>query len=197
MAVVGITGGVGAGKSSVARFLAERSGVPLIDADQVCRELLQPGRAGWQALNKILSRDFFLEDGQLDRPRLRDALFADQRLRQELDTVLHPLAKEEIRTRIAQGVGESWLVEVPLLFEAGWQNEFDRIVVVYAGTAVRLARLCRRDNISRQQAEAMLAAQWPLADKVQRADHVVDNSGPWGETSLQLIRLASLLWREK
>ena len=83
--VVAITGGAGGGKSSVARFLARRASATLIDADQVCRELLQPGRAGWQILNRILRRDFFTPDGQLDRPRLREALFNDQRLRRQID----------------------------------------------------------------------------------------------------------------
>ncbi len=196
-----VTGGMGSGKSSVSRFLAELSGALLVDADGVCRELLQPEAPGWLALRKTFGERFFRPDRQLDRPLLRKALFADAVLRHALDALLHPLARLEIARRVQEAPAEIMplraVVEVPLLFEAGWEKDFASVVVVYAGPDVCLDRLMARDALSRKEAEEALAAQLPLREKIGRADHVIDNSGPWSETCSQILRLKELVWSEK
>ena len=191
---LGLTGGIGAGKSSVAGFLRVRYGLRYIDADVVCRELLSPGAAGWLAVTAALGNSFLDPDGNINRPRLRQAIFQDQTLRRQLDALLHPLARQEVRGLLAQMPDQArCLVEVPLLYEAGWENEFDRIVVVYASPASCRRRLMQRDRVSAEAAQQALAAQLPLVEKALRAEHVVDNSGPWPETCLQLLHLGRLL----
>ncbi len=194
---VGLTGGMGAGKSSAARFLRQRFGLAYIDADVICRQLLEPEASGWHALVDCFGGRFLAPDRSVDRPRLRDAIFADPALRQQLDRLLHPLARRELHRRLAAlaMVGRC-LVEVPLLYEAGWEAEFDGVVVVYAPFEQCRARLCRRDRISGEAAELAMAAQIPLAEKALRAGHVIDNSGPWHETCLQLLHLGEVLWGE-
>lgn len=197
--IIGLTGGIASGKSSVAVFLTETFKAETIDADLVCRQLLEPQAAGWLALEGKFGNRFFNRDRTVDRPLLRRALFDSAGLRHEIDALLHPLAREEIRQRIrarsaAASGGLRLLVEVPLLYEARWENDFDAIVVVYASNAACRKRLMNRDGVTGPEAENALAAQLPLADKARRADHVVDNSGAWWETSLQLLRLGKVLW---
>ena len=186
--LIGITGGIGSGKSRVCRFLADLCGWPLLDLDQICRTLLLPEMPGWLALRQALGRDFFTTAGELNRPKLREAIFADAALRQQVDRLLHPLAKQEMAAQAARL--NALLVEIPLLFEAGWQDSVSRIVVVYADEAVRLRRIMERDQVSEEQARRAIAAQMPLEDKARLADYLVDNSGDWEETCEQLRQVA-------
>ncbi|WP_417914909.1 dephospho-CoA kinase [Candidatus Electronema sp. JM] len=188
--LIGITGGIGSGKSRVCRFLADLCGWPLLNLDQICRELLLPEMLGWLALRQALGRGFFTAAGELNRPKLREAIFADAALRQQVDSLLHPLAKQAMLQQAAQQITPLVLAEIPLLFEAGWQDSVSRIVVVYADEAVRLRRIMERDQVSEEQARRAIAAQMPLEDKAQLADYLVDNSGDWEETCGQLRQVA-------
>jgi len=189
---VAITGGIASGKSRCARYLARRFGLLHIDADGVGRALIVPGGAGYERLRTVLAAEFFAADGTVNRRRLRDAIFADAGFRRRLEEILHPLIRAEIH-RLAGTAGRGCLVEVPLLFEVGWQEDFQRVVVVYAALEQRLRRLQLRDGIDEAGVRAAIAAQAPLADKVLAADHVIDNSGPWPATMLELERLGRLL----
>jgi len=186
---VAITGGMGAGKSRSARYLATRFGLGRIDADAVGRALIAPNGAAYDQLRNALPNDFFTAQGRIDRPRLRAAIFTDPGLRRRLEDILHPAIRAEIHRRLAGTTGPC-LVEVPLLFEAGWQEDFDRVVVVYACPAQRLRRLQLRDGLDEQGARAAITAQGPDLPKLLAADHVVDNSGPWALTLLELERVA-------
>lgn len=192
---IGITGGIACGKSAVSIYLADRCGCIRCDADRLAFELLRPGMAGWQALFEEFGEAYLDRAGEVDRPKLRQAIFFDDGVRRRIDALLHPLVRRLAEEQIAihLEVGRSVLVEVPLLYEAGWQDMFARVIVVYAGEAERLRRLRARDALSNDDALAALAAQKGLAEKALRADHVVDNSGPWADTCLVLHRLALLL----
>lgn len=192
--VVGVTGGMGSGKSSVAVLLAELAGAVYLSADALCRGLLEPDAPGWHALRDVFGDRFLLSDGRVDRPGFRQALFADAALRRTVDSLLHPLAREEVGKRIRQQTGVRQVVEVPLLFEAGWTSDFARVVVVYADAAICVARLMARDRISRDEAHQAMGAQMPLRNKVLLADHVIDNSGSWWETRLQVEQLRRVIW---
>lgn len=197
---IAITGGIGSGKSSVARYLAEIGDAFLIDADLICRDLLLPGAQGWEAMRQHFGNRFFASDLSVDRPLLRSEIFADEALRKSLDSLLHPLARKSVR-ELALARQETFphariVVEVPLLYEAGWNSDFSQVVVVYADTMACLARIVARDNVSFEDARQAVTAQWSLADKALRADYVIDNSGFWWDTCLQLIRLRDLLWPE-
>ncbi|MFZ5775811.1 MAG: dephospho-CoA kinase [Thermodesulfobacteriota bacterium] len=193
---IGITGGMGSGKSSVAALLAESAGALSLSADCICRDLLAPGGAGWLALRQAFGDRFLRADGTVDRPGLRTALFADASLRHALDALLHPLARERVHAQVGEALaaGKKVVVEVPLLYEAGWSEDFSRVVVVYADASVCISRLAARDRLSVEEAGKAIAAQLPLADKAMRADHVIDNSGCWWETCLQVDRLRRQLW---
>ena len=187
--LIGITGGIGSGKSRACRFLADLSGWPLLDIDQICRALLQPDMPGWLALRQALGSDFFTA-GELNRPKLREAIFADAALRQQVDGLLHPLAKQAMLQQAAQQTTPLVLAEIPLLFEAGWQDSVSQIVVVYADETVRLRRIMERDQVSEEQAWRAIAAQMPLEDKARLADHLIDNSAAWESTCAQLRHAA-------
>ena len=189
--VIGLTGTIGSGKSRVGRCLAGRLGLAYIDLDLLCADLLQPGRPGWQALRDEVAPSFFLADGSLDRRKLRRAIFQDNDLRRRMDNLLHPLALAEMR----KAVTGSALVEVPLLFEAGWRNHFDAVISVYASPVICCRRIMERDGVSADEAARSLGAQLDPAAKALRADWVINNSGPWWLTVLEITHLSGLLGR--
>lgn len=190
--LVGITGGMGSGKSTVSRFWAAHAGLPRVDIDEVCRQLLEQGEPGWQALRSLLPAPFFSGKGGLDRRRLRAALFADGDLRREVNRRIHPLAQDQLRV-LAGKITGMVLVDVPLLYEAGWQDRFAACVVVYAERAACCRRLVARDDITPAEAAQSMAAQLELTEKALLAQHVIDNSGCWLFTRLQVAHLARLL----
>jgi dephospho-CoA kinase len=193
---IGLTGALGSGKSSVAFFLLDMLVAEYIDADLICRHLLMPNEKGWHALRQTLGQEFLLADQTVDRKRLRQVLFSDNTLRARINRLLHPLVREEVVARINKIEimgGGPIVVEVPLLFEARWEDIFDRIVVVYADCNNCLQRIMRRDAVTLAEAESGLAAQSALLDKAMQADHVIDNSGHWADTCLQLLHLSKRL----
>lgn len=202
--MVAVTGGMGSGKSSVAAYLCEISGARGLSADALCRQLLAPGAAGWLAVRRAFGERFFLADQSIDRPLLRKVLFEEHQFRQELNTLLHPLVRNEITSCLEKAMDlfseaeaqpqARFVVEVPLLYEAHWEHDFSQVVVAYADAEACLRRLMLRDRISEAEAEKALATQMPLAHKALLADHVIDNSGPWSDTCLQIVHLRNLLW---
>jgi dephospho-CoA kinase len=199
-AAVVVTGGMGSGKSSVAAYLCELGGARGLNADTVCRELLEPGAAGWLAVRTAFGERFFAADQRLDRPRLRKVLFEDREVRRQLDTLLHPLARREIASCLAKEMQRRsqaqprFVVEIPLFYEAHWEHDFSPVVVVYADDSACLRRIMGRDRISEAEAEKAMATQMPLERKALLADHVIDNSGAWADTCLQISHLRNLLW---
>lgn len=197
--ILGITGGIGSGKSSVSRLLAAYCLAPLIDVDRCCRNLLEKGQPGWQALHAAFGTTYELPDGSVNRPVFREALFADAALRHQVDALLHPPALARMQQELATVRDAPLvLVEIPLLYEAGWQAHVDAVLVVYARRAAQFCRILRRDGGSRRQARQALAAQMPLAEKAALADYVIDNSADWTLTRQAVVLLGeNLLGKEK
>jgi len=197
---IGLTGGIASGKSRVAEMLAGMLDCVHIDADEVCRQLLQPQAEGWQEFSRIFGSDYLAENGNINRPLLRKDLFADAAFRQKVNTILHPLVQKTIIEKmdriIESGPNTRVLAEIPLLYEVGWENLFDTIIVVYANHETCLARLMNRDGVTRLTATKELESQLPLDEKALRADHVIDNSGPLTETKSQAEHLVRLLIRK-
>lgn len=185
---IGITGGIGSGKSTVSRFWAVYAQLPLIDIDQLCRELLEIEMPGWAALKANLGEFYFESDGRLNRRCLRSALFDDDGLRQLVNQLIHPLAMDLFNQK-ARHVKGTVLVDAPLLFEAGWEKNFHHTVVVYAGNQICCQRLCSRDKILPVEAVKAISAQMSIDEKVMRGDHVVDNRYCWLLTRIQILRL--------
>ncbi len=179
MLKIAITGGAGTGKSTVARMFKEL-GAEVLDADAIAREAVAVGQPAWVELRRLYGADFFHENGELNRSRLAQVVFADPEARGRLDGLIHPRVEAELQARVAElarrGVSLV-LVEVPLLFETGREAAFDRVIVVAAPEADQIRRLRARDHRGEAEIRGILAAQWPLADKVARGDYVVDNGG--------------------
>lgn len=179
MLIVGLTGNIGSGKSTVARLLVER-GVPVIDADLLAREATAPGSP---ALATIIARwgpRVRARDGSLDRAALRHIVFADPADRAALDAIVHPAVDSHRRAllAVARARGDRVQVcDIPLLFEAGLERQVDVIVLVDAPRAVRLERLVRDRGLTSEEATAMIDAQMPSHEKRGRSDYVIDNNG--------------------
>lgn len=194
---IGLTGGIGSGKSQVAEMLAQMLGCARIDADAVCRHLLQPQAEGWLEFSRVFGSRYFTGDGCINRQLLRKDLFADDDFRRQVNTIIHPLVKKSIVAQmdhiINSSAGSKVLVEVPLLYEVRWENLFDTVVVVYADYDTCLKRLMSRDGVGREAAVKELASQLPLSEKVLKADHVIDNSSLLPETVRQVEQLVKVL----
>lgn len=193
--IVGVTGGMGAGKSSVAGLLGKRLKFDVLNADILCRDLLQQKMPGWYGIREKWGDRFFDQSGNIDRPVLRQALFVDPVIRQGVERVLHPFVRQEIMSRVAEKRSShaGMVVEVPLLFEVGWQDDFDWIVVVYAETECCVQRIVRRDLVTMEAGRIAMGAQISLNEKALRADSVIENSGPFALTILQIYHLARFL----
>jgi dephospho-CoA kinase len=188
MLKIAITGGAGSGKSTVARMFQEL-GAEVLDADQVAREAVAVGQPAWRELRRLYGDDYFNPDGSLNRSKLSQAVFGNPEERRRLEALIHPLVIQEIMARAAalEGRGvQLVMVEVPLLYETGREGGFDRVIVVSAPEADRIRRLRERDRRGEAEIRGILQAQWPLSDKVARADYVVDNGGELGHTRQQV-----------
>jgi dephospho-CoA kinase len=189
--LIGLTGGIGSGKSRVAELFTAY-GALVVDADQIARFILEPGEKGWQALQDKFGGQFIKEDQGVDRKKLRQSIFSDPELKGTVDAILHPLIRDEV-TRICEkgrvGNYPLTVVEVPLLYEAGWQDDFNQVIVVAANDETCLQRIMTRDKVSRREAEQAMAAQMDISTKVVLADHVIDNSGGWDDTAHQVEKL--------
>lgn len=191
--LLGVTGGIGSGKSCVSRLLASYCLAPLVDVDQCCRHLLEIDHPGWRALHDAFGDVFMQANGAIDRAALRDRIFSEPEFRRQVDGLLHPLAKEAMRRAVAMCCSPLILVEIPLLYEAGWQDEVDAVLVVYARRGAQCCRIMRRDGVSRRKAAQSIAAQMDLGDKAERADYVIDNSGPWSVVRKRVVALGNEL----
>ena len=191
--LIAITGGIGSGKSTISRFWASHCGLPLIDLDAICARLLEKGAPGWQQLFDHLDPAFFDENDELKRRKLRKAIFASQGLRDEVNSYIHPLAEKEMIRGADDTDAETVLFEVPLLFEVGWQDRFHHRVLVYSDQQSCCRRIVERDSILPEEVKRTIESQYPLAEKVFLADHVINNSGTLVAAMLEVIHLHRLI----
>lgn len=173
---IGLTGGIGCGKSTVADLFAAR-GVPVIDADVIAREMVAPGQPAQAAIIAAFGSEILNAEGALDRVRLRERVFADSKQRLQLEAILHPRIRAEMTTRIATLNAPYVMLVIPLLFEAAQTDMVDRVLVVDVSPDVQRERVAARDAFSQQQIEAVLTAQLDREHRIERADDVIDNSG--------------------
>jgi dephospho-CoA kinase len=175
-AVVGLTGGIASGKSTVGRGFAAL-GVPVVDADQLAREVVAPGTEGLAEIVRTFGPGVLLADGSLDRKALGAIVFSDAALRGKLNAITHPriaLASAE-RMKALLGLAPYVLYEAALIVENGAYKTMNGLVVVRADEGTQLARLMHRDQLSEAEAQARIAAQAPLEHKLAVADYVIDN----------------------
>lgn len=176
MFVVGLTGGIGSGKSEVARLFAEM-GIPVVDTDVIAHQLTQPGQPALQAIAQAFGADILRADGSLDRPQLRQRVFADPGLRLTLQGILHPRIRELATQALAQHPAAPYqMLVVPLLFEAGNYTELiHRSLVVDCDESLQVNRAMARSQLSEQETRAIMAAQLPRRERLALADDVIAN----------------------
>jgi dephospho-CoA kinase len=189
---VGLTGGIGAGKSEVSLRLAGQGAV-VIDADAIAREVVAPGTAGLAEVTEAFGREILRPDGNLDRPRLGDIVFADPELREKLNAIIHPRVGARM-TELEQAAGPGAIVvhDVPLIAENGLADAYDVIVVVDVPPRIQIDRLVRYRGMTSEQARARMAAQASREQRLAVAGIVIDNSGSLAE----LDRQVGDLWAE-
>ncbi len=189
--VFGLTGGIGSGKSSVAERFRAR-GLPVIDADLLAREVVEPGSEALREIQARFGPDVIAADGRLDRAALATRVFSEPAARRALESITHPriaaLAEHKLDELAARGEPLAAYM-APLFYENALEKHYSPVVVVTANEAQQLERAARRDGVSAKDIEARLRAQMPLAEKAARADYRIDNSGTLGETWTQADRV--------
>jgi dephospho-CoA kinase len=178
--VIGLTGGIGSGKSTVADMLVER-GAALVDTDRIAHELTAADGAAIEAVRAAFGDSVIAGDGSMDRGAMRARVFAEPAARRRLESILHPMirARTEAGIRAAREAGAPYVVvAVPLLVESGdWHGRYDRVLVVDCPPAVQIERVMRRNPLPREQVEAIVAAQASREQRLAAADDVIDNGG--------------------
>ena len=174
--VVGLTGGIGSGKSAAADEFA-RLGATVVDTDAIAHELTEAGGSALPEIERTFGKDF-IREGQMDRQRMRERVFADAAAKKTLEAVLHPLIREESARRIAAAGGPYVIHVVPLLIEApDYRRRVDRVLVVDAPQETQVARVLARSRLSEEQVRAIIRSQAPREARLAAADDVIDNSG--------------------
>lgn len=191
---VALTGGIATGKSFVRARLAER-GVPTIDADTLARAVVEPGTPALAAIRARFGAGVMAADGTLDRQALGAIVFADPAARLDLEAIVHPAVRaattswfEHLDPAVPFAVAD-----IPLLYEVGRDRDFDEVIVAACPPSVQLERLMARDGLTAGAAQARIDAQWPIAEKVRRADYVIDTGGTPASTREQVDALLARL----
>jgi len=198
MLVVGLTGGIASGKSTVSHLLGMHN-IPIVDADVLARRVVLPGTSAHAAIVAAFGPDVLLPNGALDRPKLGAIVFNDESMRKKLNGIVHPA----VNRAMVWEVIKCWLkgekmcvVDVPLLIETGSWKMVGKVVVVYLSKELQLQRLMKRDNSTLTAALSQLNSQLPLASKLDYADHVIDNSGSLHDLEMQVNTLVQRFHRE-
>ena len=188
--IIGITGGIASGKSTVTEFLRQ-NGFEVVDADVVVHQLQKPGGRLYQILVEHFGDKVLLENGELNRPLLASLIFANPEEQEWSKNTQGEIIREELallRNQLAQ-TEALFFMDIPLLFEQGYDSWFDETWLVYVNHDVQLERLMKRDKISKEAAESRLNSQWPLERKMVLASHSLDNNGNQKELIAQVVHL--------
>ncbi|MGL4713642.1 MAG: dephospho-CoA kinase [Shewanella sp.] len=172
--IVGLTGGIGSGKTTVANLFAEE-GICLVDADVVAREVVAPGTHGLNAMISHFGIEMLTASGELDRAKLRQRVFNDQQERQWLNQLLHPMIRQEMLLQVAKATSAYVIMVVPLLFENGLDSLVNRTLVVDISPELQINRTVKRDNVDASQVNNIMNSQCSRDEKLARADDIIDN----------------------
>ena len=188
--IIGITGGIASGKSTVTEFLRQK-GFQVVDADAVVRQLQKPGRRLYQVLVVHFGEKILLENGELNRPLLASLIFSNPEEQEWSKRTQGEIIREELaalRNQFAQ-TEALFFMDIPLLFEQNYASWFDETWLVYVNRDVQLERLMKRDQISKEAAESRLNSQWPLERKISLSSHSLDNNGNQEQLIAQVVQL--------
>jgi dephospho-CoA kinase len=188
MKIFGLTGGIGSGKSTVATFFKQLS-INVIDADQVAREVVAIGEPALAEIAKHFGQSTLLNDGNLDRAQLREIIFAEPAQKQWLEQLLHPRIRARIEQQLQQSTSTYTLLESPLLLETNQYELVEKVIVVDVDEHLQILRASQRDGASLEQIRKIMAAQLSRAERIHRADWIIDNSHSLAETQEQVAAL--------
>jgi dephospho-CoA kinase len=193
--VIGLTGGIASGKSTVGRMLSEQN-FPVIDTDKLAREVVEPGKPALKELVSAFGTKILKDDKTLDRHRMLEMMLTDAGARQLVENIIHPYVfkrMDQILQHLAVLGNNIVIVEVPLLFEAGWQDFFDYVISVVAPEPICIKRLAERKKMSIDMASRWMATQIPQEVKARKSDYVVHNDAGLDELQIQVNRLSRVL----
>lgn len=186
---VGLTGGIGSGKTTVAELFAEL-GAGVVDTDEIARALTGPGQAAVSEISRRFGPQYVTADGALDRARMRKLAFEDMRAKKDLESILHPLIRREAQRRVANSTAPYVVLVVPLLFESGaYQKLVRRVLVVDSDQETRIERVRQRNNLPREEILAIMSSQVGQAERLRRADDVIRNDRDLAALEVQVAAL--------
>jgi len=186
--IIGLTGGIASGKSTVERLFTAH-GVPVIDADAIARDLVRPGEPGLVAVVREFGPPVLTDDGHLDRKKMATRVFSDPDSRKRLEAILHPMVRERMSDALTRVDSPYTILSVPLLLESRQDDLVDRLLVVDLPSTLQRRRLLARDGRSEQQINAIMAAQMARAARRRAADDLIDNSGSLSDLKTQVDHL--------
>ena len=186
--VLGLTGGIGSGKSAVSAMF-EELGIQVVDADIVAREVVKPGSVGLTKITAHFGDEILTTDGSLDRAKLRAIIFANESQKQWLNNLLHPLIRESMLSQLKQATSEYVILVAPLLFENGLEKYCNHTLLIDVPVDVQITRTTARDNVSVELAKQIIASQMSRADKQQKAADILDNNRPLEEVKTDAQKL--------
>ena len=189
--IVGLTGGIGSGKTLVATVLQEL-GIDVVNADDVAREVVLPGTPALQKIEEYFGADF-IKNKALDRVKLRERIFRDSAAKNWLESLLHPIIRVEMLTQLKNCTSAYKILEAPLLFENGLDSYCEKSITVDVPEAMQIQRATQRDHSSSDTIKAIINAQWSREQRLAKSDYIIDNSGDPQATRLQVMRLDKIL----
>ncbi len=189
--VIGLTGSIATGKSTVSNMLREL-GIPIVDADQIAREVVKPGEVAYEKIVKTFGDAIVQSDGLIDRKKLGAIVFSNDEQRKKLNAIVHPEVRKKMimqREYYKEQGYKAVILDIPLLFESGLTDYVEKTLVVYVEESTQLKRLMKRDNSTKEEALQRMQSQYPIKDKIKLADAVINNNGSLDETREQLLAL--------
>jgi dephospho-CoA kinase len=188
---IGLTGGIASGKSTVTKMIREL-GIPVIDADQVARDVVKVGEEAYTQIVATFGQDILQANGEIDRAKLGAIVFHNEQERKKLNAIVHPAVRRRMmaeKEEYVQSGAKTIVLDIPLLFESELTHLIDKVIVVYVDDEVQLERLMKRNGFSKEEALARIRSQMPLREKVKKADAVINNNGTVEETKQQLLQI--------
>lgn len=186
--VVGLTGGIGSGKTTVANLFAAE-GITLVDADIVAREVVAPGSEGLEAIVTHFGAEILTPEGELDRAKLRQRIFSHPEEREWLNQLLHPMIRQEMLAQVEKATSAYVIMVVPLLFENGLDRLVNRTLVVDISPELQINRTVKRDNVDASQVNNIISSQCSRSEKLARADDIIDNQGEISTLKREVLAL--------
>lgn len=189
--VIGLTGGIASGKSTVAKMFSDLN-IPVIDADVIAREVVEPGERSYQQIVEVFGKDILNSDESINRSKLGSIIFSNKEKREQLNQIVHPAVRKRMLEKKEAYIkqGEKCVVlDIPLLFESKLTSLVDQTLIVYVDEKIQLKRLMERNQLSEKEAMNRIKSQMPLEEKAQLADELINNNNSMEESKKQLFNL--------